>query len=209
MGRIKTILFDLGGVIITLDQLQAVRRFKEIGLDDAERRLDSYSQSGIFGELETGNIDAEQFRVELGKIIGHDITIEQCQYGWMGYVAELPRRNIDALCRLRSEGYRLVLLSNTNPFIMNWAMSPEFDGGGHSLADYFDAEYMSYKCGVMKPDERFFRYVIDKEGVEPNEALFLDDGPRNVEVASRLGIHTMCPKNGVDWTSEIYKYLEK
>jgi FMN phosphatase YigB (HAD superfamily) len=39
MGKIKNILFDFGGVIITLDQPQAVRHFKEIGLADAEQRL--------------------------------------------------------------------------------------------------------------------------------------------------------------------------
>ena len=51
---IRTIIFDLGGVIVTLDQPQAVRRFMEIGLKDAERRLDPYTQSGMFGDLERG-----------------------------------------------------------------------------------------------------------------------------------------------------------
>ena len=62
---IKNILFDLGGVIITLDPNQAVSRFKEIGLADADRRLDSYTQSGIFGDLELGKISAEEFRAGL------------------------------------------------------------------------------------------------------------------------------------------------
>ena len=43
---IRNILFDLGGVIMTIDQPQAVRRFKEIGLSDAETRLDPYTQKG-------------------------------------------------------------------------------------------------------------------------------------------------------------------
>ena len=47
---IKTIAFDLGGVVVTLDQPQAVNRFKEIGLADAEQRLDPYKQTGIFGD---------------------------------------------------------------------------------------------------------------------------------------------------------------
>ena len=51
---IKTIIFDLGGVVITLAQQQAVERFKALGLEDAEQRLDSYTQSGIFGDLEHG-----------------------------------------------------------------------------------------------------------------------------------------------------------
>ena len=41
---IKNIIFDLGGVILTLDQPQAVRRFETLGLKDAEQRLDPYTQ---------------------------------------------------------------------------------------------------------------------------------------------------------------------
>lgn len=205
---IKNILFDLGGVIITLDQTQAVRRFREIGLEDAERRLDPYTQSGIFGDVELGKIDAEQFCLELSAIIGHEVSYEQCLYAWKGYVGELPRRNLDCLLRLRAEGYRLVLVSNTNPYMMSWALSPEFDGNGNSLAYYFDATYMSYKCGAMKPDDRFFRHVIDAERLNPAETLFLDDGQRNVEAAERFGIRTFRPDNGADWTKEIYKYLD-
>ena len=59
--KIKNIMFDLGGVIMTIDQPSAVKRFKEIGLEDAERRLDPYTQSGIFGDLEEGKITADEF----------------------------------------------------------------------------------------------------------------------------------------------------
>lgn len=51
---IKNIVFDLGGVIMTIDQSEAVRRFRSLGLEDAEKRLDPYTQSGIFGDLEEG-----------------------------------------------------------------------------------------------------------------------------------------------------------
>ena len=40
---IRTISFDLGGVIITIDHQQAVRRFEELGLKDAAQRLDPYT----------------------------------------------------------------------------------------------------------------------------------------------------------------------
>lgn len=209
MGKIKNILFDFGGVIITLDQPQAVRHFKEIGLADAEQRLDPYRQSGIFGDLEVGKINAEQFRSELSRMIGREVTYDDCMYAWKGYVGELPKRNLDILGKLRAEGYRLILLSNTNPYMMGWAMSDGFDGEGHSLEHYFDAVYMSYKCGVMKPDERFFRHVLDSENIVPQETLFLDDGQRNVEAAERFGIRTFRPDNGADWTEEIYKYLNE
>ncbi len=206
---IKNLIFDLGGVIMTIDQSEALRRFKETGLTDAETYLDPYTQSGIFGDVEEGKITAEEFRAELSRIIGRELTFDECKYCWLGYRKEVPARNLDVLRDLRGKGYRLILLSNTNPFMMSWALSNDFDGGKASLSDYFDALYLSFRIGVMKPDLKFFQAVIDNEGINPEESLFVDDGPRNIEAARRLGFNTMCPKNGEDWTGELYSFIEK
>ncbi len=205
---IRCILFDLGGVVITIDQNQAVKRFKEIGLKDAEKRLDPYTQSGIFGDLEAGAISAEQFRVELSKLVGRELTFQECRYAWTGYCKEVPQRNLETLLKLREQGYRIVLLSNTNPYMMDWALSNDFDGDGHSLKYYFDELYMSFQVKLMKPNDLFYRHVLRKEKLFPQECLFVDDGPRNVAAASQMGIQTFCPKNGTDWTKEIYEYLK-
>jgi putative hydrolase of the HAD superfamily len=204
---IRTLIFDLGGVVITLDQPQAVRRFETLGLKDAAQRLDPYTQAGIFGDLEAGKIDAETFRRELSLLVGREVTHQECAYAWQGYAKEVPQRNLDALQRLRREGYRLVLLSNTNPFMMEWVDSPAFDGHGHSVSHYFDALYLSYQMKLMKPDDTFFRRVLMAEQTPPSDCLFIDDGPRNVAAASQIGIHTLCPKNGDDWTEEIYRFI--
>lgn len=204
---IKNIVFDLGGVIMTLDPAEALRRFKALGLSDAERYLDSYTQSGIFGNLEEGNITAEDFRSKLSSLTGHELTFDECKHAWLGYRKDVPQRNLDLLKELRAKGYRLILLSNTNPFMMDWALSSEFDGKGSSLNDYFDALYLSYRLGIMKPASDFFRQVLDNENILPEETLFVDDGPRNVEAAGKLGFMTMCPDNGSDWTGELRSLL--
>jgi len=204
---VKTIIFDLGGVIITLDQNKAISRFKEIGVNDIAEWLNPYRQSGIFGDLELGRINVGTFRAELAKMAGCDISVAQCNYAWQGYVGEVPQRNLEALRKLRAEGYRLVLLSNTNPCMMEFVLSNRFDGHGHSLADYMDAMYMSYEVGYMKPDSNFFHHVLMSEQLMPEDALFVDDGPHNVAVASQMRMRTFCPENGADWTEEIYKYL--
>ncbi len=204
---IRTIIFDLGGVIITLDQPEAIRRFQQLGIADADQRLNAYTQGGIFGQLEEGRITDEQFRQEAGLLAGRDLTWGECRHAWLGYAKELPQRNIDVLLKLRQEGYRLVLLSNTNPFMMSWVRSTDFDGQGHSIDYYMDACYLSYEMGVMKPSTEFFHRVLTAEHVSPAEVLFLDDGPRNVAAASKMGISTYCPANGQDWTKEIYNYL--
>ena len=205
---IKNIIFDLGGVVITLDQQQSVRRFEALGLKDAEQRLNAYTQAGIFGDLEGGLIDAETFRSKLSELVGHEVTHEECAHAWQGYAKEVPPRNLDALLRLRQEGYRLLLLSNTNPYMMEWVASDRFDGRGHAVDYYFDALYLSYQMHLMKPSEEIFRRLLQTEKVFPHECLFLDDGARNVAVASQIGINTFCPENGEDWTNEIYQYLK-
>lgn len=204
---IKTIAFDLGGVIITIDQPQAISRFKEIGATQVEDYLNPYTQTGIFGDLEHGLISAEEFRVALGELMGKEFTYEQCAYAWQGYAKDVPQRNLDIVMRLRQEGYRVVLLSNTNPYMMDWAMSPAFDGKGHPLSYYFDHCYLSYQLKKMKPSEDIFREVLRQEQTFPGEVLFVDDGPRNVAAASQIGFHTFCPENGSDWTEEIYKFI--
>jgi putative hydrolase of the HAD superfamily len=201
-------MFDLGGVIITLDQPSAVRRFKEIGLQNAEEMLDPYRQKGIFGDVEQGSISAETFRTELSKMVGRELSFDECRYAWLGYAKELPKRNLEAIKELRRQGYRVILLSNTNPYMMSWAMSDEFDGEGHSLAHYMDACYLSYEMKLMKPDDNMFRQVLMNEKTFPNEILFVDDGPRNVAVASQIGFRTYCPENGADWTKEIFERLK-
>lgn len=204
---IKNIVFDLGGVIMTLDPVEALRRFKALGLSDAERYLDAYTQSGIFGNLEEGKITAEDFRSKLSSLTGHELTFDECKHAWLGYRKDVPQRNLDLLKELRAKDYRLILLSNTNPFMMDWALSSEFDGKGSSLNDYFDALYLSYRLGIMKPAPDFFRQVLDNENILPEETLFVDDGQRNVEAAGKLGFITMCPDNGSDWTGELRSLL--
>ena len=204
---IKTILFDMGGVVITLAQPQAIERFKALGLKDAEQRLDAYTQQGIFGDLEAGRITDEDFRRELSVLVGRELTWQECLYAWKGYCGDVPKRNLRKMKELRERGYRVVLLSNTNPYMMSWVMSNEFDGEGHSLAYYLDAAYESYKCGAMKPDAKFFNAVMEGERLIPSETLFIDDGPRNIEAAKALGIQTLLVENGEDWTERLEDLL--
>lgn len=204
---IKTILFDMGGVVITLAQPQAIERFKALGLKDAEQRLDAYTQQGIFGDLEAGRITDEDFRRELSVLVGRELTWQECCHAWKGYCGDVPKRNLRKMKELRERGYRVVLLSNTNPYMMSWVMSNEFDGEGHSLAYYLDAAYESYKCGAMKPDAKFFNAVMEGERLIPSETLFIDDGPRNIEAAKALGIQTLLVENGEDWTERLEDLL--
>ena len=204
---IRNIVFDLGGVIFEIDKHQAIRRFNEAGFADAALYLDAYTQMGIFGQLESGAITAEQFRQELSLLAGKEITLEGCYHGWQGYYVDLPQRNLDKVLELRSRGYRVSLLSNTNPFMMQWARSSAFDPAGHGIEYYFDALYLSYELGVMKPDRRIYEMMLSGERALPDETLFIDDSPRNVAAAAALGIHTLQPQDCTAWHAMLEQLL--
>ena len=205
---IRNIVFDLGGVIMTICQEEAIKRFKSIGLKNVEDYLNPYTQTDIFGDIEEGKISAEQFRAKLSELIGKEVTYEECKFAWLGYRQDVPLRNLDILRNLKVQGYKLMLLSNTNPFMMSWGLSGEFDGNGNSLESYFDSLYLSYKLGVMKPNKKIFQYIIDNEKIQPSESLFIDDGERNINAARLLGFKTLCPINGEDWTKELIELLK-
>ena len=192
------VVFDLGGVVFRLDKMIAIERFKEIGVTHIEEFLDDYAQKGIFGDLEAGLLTGEQYRKQLSHIVGKELTMEQLEYAWTGYAAELYERNFDALKRLRHEGFPVALLSNTNPFMMRWARSNKFDGNGHGLDYYFDRLYLSYEMRMMKPSPEIFKAMIEGEQTVPENILFIDDSAHNCEIAAALGIRTLNPANGSD-----------
>jgi putative hydrolase of the HAD superfamily len=50
--------------------------------------------------------------------------------------------------------------------------------------------------------------MLEGQQARPEQTLFVDDGKRNVEAASRLGIHTLCPQNNEDWTGMLTALLD-
>jgi putative hydrolase of the HAD superfamily len=206
-SNITHVVFDLGGVVFRLDKMVAIKRFQEIGVANVEQFLDDYAQKGIFGDLEEGTLTAEEYRDELSRIVGKQLTMEQLEYAWTGYAAELYQRNFDALLHLRRKGFPVALLSNTNPFMMRWAHSSAFDGNGHGLDYYFDRLYLSFEMRMMKPSPEIFLAMIEGEQTTPDNILFIDDSARNCQAAAALGIHILNPENGGDWRSEVFSYL--
>ena len=154
---IKTIIFDMGGVVITLDNGEAGKRFVELGLKNFNELMDPYKQNGINGDLEEGKLSEEEYRHKMSQMLGREVSFEELKHCWLGYVKEVPARKLMTLRNLKKQGYRVVLLSNTNPYMSSFTDSEEFSGDGHPIGDYFDAMYRSYEVKYMKPDENFFR----------------------------------------------------
>ena len=205
---IKNIAFDFGGVLFDLSWEGAVASFKQIGLEDAEVRLDRFHQRGVFEELECGRITPDVFRSELEKLCGRSLTHEQVLSAWLGYVgAPVDERKLQMLDELRDSGFRTFLLSNTNPFVQSWAESAAFSPAGRPLSSYLEKCYTSYQVGLMKPDPGIFQFMLSDAGVLPEETLFLDDSPANISAAAAFGIQTMLVERNADWREAVRKKL--
>ncbi len=204
---ITNVVFDFGGVVAPADLGVVIGKFKALGLENIEDYLNLVRQQGFFGDFETGLIDKEEFRSRVSNEAGREVTMDECRDAYMGFFSTVPERNLELFRKLRSEGYRLSLLSNTNPFIAEWALGKDFDGHGHSLDEYLDSLYLSYELKVMKPDERIFHLMLDAENVAPSRVLFIDDGPKNVAAARALGINSIQATNGEDWTEAVLDFL--
>ena len=203
---IKTILFDTGGVVFLQDTAEAFRRFTEIGVD-ARQFIGDYGQKGIILNLENGAIFAEDFRAEISKLVKKDLTWEEVQHCWLGFLKSVPATRVDNLIKLR-EKYRVCLASNTNPYIMAYTRSNDFSGDGHGIESYFDKLYCSYEMECCKPDEDFFKKILDAEDVKPHEVVFVDDSKKNIATADALGIKGVWVAPDEDWMPAVEKILK-
>ena len=66
-----------------------------------------------------------------------------------------------------------------------------------TLKEYFDVELVSYMIGARKPAVNGFQYLLEKLGVNSEEAVFTDDSAKNLENVRKLGIHTIQFQNVV------------
>lgn len=200
MENIKNIVFDFGGVIVDISRKNAVKRFVEIGLENADELLDAYKQTGIFLALEEGKLSAKEFYDELRKLAGKNISNEHIDYAWLGFFLPVVQERLDFLLELKKK-YKIFLLSNTNPIVMSWACSSHFSHAGKPLNEYFDKLYLSYKMGIVKPYPEIFRKVLEDAKINASETLFVDDGAANIKTASELGFKTFQPQEGEDYRS--------
>jgi FMN phosphatase YigB (HAD superfamily) len=68
----------------------------------------------------------------------------------------------------------------------------------YPIADAFDLIVVSAEENVMKPDERIYHLTLERLGRQPQEAVFIDDSPANVEGARATGMHALHYQAGMD-----------
>ncbi len=105
---------------------------------------------------------------------------------WPGMMnGQIP--GMEAIVRnLKERGYRLYGLSNwsaeTFPLIIQ-------DTERYPVFGFLDGYVLSGEEHCIKPDEKIYRILLDRFALKPDESLFIDDNPKNIEAARALGIH--------------------
>jgi putative hydrolase of the HAD superfamily len=87
--------------------------------------------------------------------------------------------------QLKQRGILTAILSNMGDNVLA-NMKREFD-----WLSRFDVLVWSYQLGMAKPDPAIYRYVLKELGTRPEETLFIDDKPLNVEAADALGMKAL------------------
>jgi len=203
-NRVKNLIFDFGGVLINLDLPQCIQNIKDLGIPDVEQYLSNFGQKEFFLDYEKGRIDTQTFRDEIRKLAEKPVEDAQIDAAWCSFLCDIPNEKLELLTKLRQK-YNLYLLSNTNPLHIEVSAAGEFAKVGKTIHDFFDKCYLSYEMKMVKPDIEIFKTMIDDAKMQPEECLFLDDGQKNIEVASSLGIQTylVSPRENLDFLLNI------
>lgn len=178
---IQNIIFDIGNVLADF----CWREFlQDKGFDDAmiERISKASVESPLWGEFDRGDWPEEKL---LQAFVERDPEIEQeireAYRDIHGMVT--PREYaIPWIKRLKGNGYRVLYLSN---FSRKAHMEcPE------SLAflPYTDGGILSYQEKLIKPNPEIYRLLLCRYQLVPQESVFLDDTPQNIEAAKAEGI---------------------
>ncbi|MCM1474920.1 MAG: HAD family phosphatase [Muribaculaceae bacterium] len=187
IAGIDNIVFDLGGVIIDLSRESAVEAYRDLGLANADELLGLYRQEEPFLGLETGRITESEFFDTMRPLCNgaDDVTMARA---FSRFLVGIPVGRLQRLRKLREKGFRLYVLSNTNPVMYNGWIAEAFRQEGLSLNDYFDGIVVSFQELTCKPDPELFKRVLTRYGLQGRRTLMLDDSAANCEGARKAGM---------------------
>lgn len=193
---IKAVVFDMGGVLLSLDIQRCINAFKEIGFEDIENYINIYHQQGFIGDLEEGRINEDQFFEECLKHCAPGTTRQDVFHCFICLLDGLNMPVVEILKQLRGK-YDLYLLTNNNPLSRRAFDNLMLENGLRS-EDIFTRQFYSYELKLQKPGREIFEKVIQGIGRTPEEILFVDDAPANCKAAEALGIKTVLYRPGAD-----------
>lgn len=191
MQNIKNIIFDYGNVIFMIDFLKTQHSFTELGIDNVETFFGHAGHDPLFNEFEKGNINSAEFRNGIRKLTGKpNLTDQQIDDTWNSLLIGVPPVNHQILLEAKKK-YRTFLLSNINEIHLNYItkyLKQEYQI--ESNDNFFEKVYYSHLIRKRKPDPEIFAHVINDQGLEISETLFIDDSPQHLKTAHEMGFQT-------------------
>lgn len=185
----KAVIFDFGGVLINIDYQAPRRAFEALGYQSFGNSYSQAEQQEVFDWLETGQISPEKFYDEIRRLSGLDISDMQIRNAWDSILLDLPDDRLVLLSQLKQAGISCFLLSNTNHLHIETIYQGLNARGISDFPANFSKVYLSYECGLRKPDEAFFNLLLEENQLDPKECLFIEDSVQHRESAKKLGIH--------------------
>jgi glucose-1-phosphatase len=178
---IKAILFDLGGVLVSVRGEAHMQ-----GLVGERMSRDEMWEKWIYSPAvrahETGLIDAVEFSHRIIAEMQLPTSAEQFRADFEQWIIG-PFAETDTLIRAAAAQYQTALLTNISA--MHWQTISTFN-----ILPHMHHIHASYQIGQLKPDANYFLSALEKVGVTANEAIFFDDNPINVAAAKALGIQS-------------------
>jgi 2-haloacid dehalogenase len=177
---VKTVVFDLGKVLVDFDYSIAVRKITARGTKDLAEITHFLMRSPVLPEYEIGQLTNQQFYEAIRAATGFRGDFEEFASSFADIFAPIePMIHLHA--DLRARGVPTYILSNTNDLAV-----------GHIRRNFpffnqFDGYILSYEKRAMKPEPKIYEALEHESGRRGSEILYLDDRPENIEAAAARG----------------------
>lgn len=177
---IRAVFFDLGGVIVRTEYQTPRQKLAErLGMEyDDLSRIVFDSDTGLQASI--GTITSEQHWESVMKRLkrsAEEMTAIREEF-FAGDIVD--RQLLEFLRSLRGK-IQTGLISNA------WSDLREYLRR-EKMIDAFDHIIISAEVGVAKPDPKIFQIALEKAGVSPSEAVFVDDFYVNIEGCEKVGM---------------------
>lgn len=187
-----SVIFDLGGVIVTLTPEDTVQSLSALFSIDAGELYSQAKQLRLFDELERGEISNDEFRKGVARLAGCTKEIDCVSFdtAWNAMLGSIPKENLELIKHLSSRK-RVFLLSNTNGIHIDCfldAYNKEHAATFGHWETLFEVAHYSHEIRMRKPEPRIFEKLVEEHQLAPQRTLFIDDNRKNVEVARTLGL---------------------
>lgn len=180
---IKTIIFDIGNVLVTFRYAIYVKKLLKDD-DVIEKVTAACRDTGYWNELDLGHDQDLVFSKMLAAGPGYEKEIHQVidnvgqGFTKMDYAKPW-------ISEVKEKGYQVLYLSNYSEFFMN-ARPDVLD-----FLPLMDGGIFSCYVGMMKPNPAIYQMLCDKYNLNPAECIFIDDSLENIQAAKELGFEVI------------------